>query len=112
MTLPGKLHSVNVAQPETIQIGSRTRQTGIFKRPVAGRIPVKGESLEGDVQVDRRFHGGHDKAVYAYASEDYLWWSTELGRELKPGTFGENLTTVGVDVNGSVIGERWRVGTS
>ncbi len=26
------------------------------------------------------------------------------------GLFGENLTTEGVDVNGAVIGERWRVG--
>ena len=56
-------------------------------------------------------HGGPDKAVYAYASEDAAWWAAELGREVPPGMFGENLTTEGVDVSGAVIGERWRVGT-
>jgi MOSC domain-containing protein YiiM len=31
-------------------------------------------------------------------------------RRLANGLFGENLTTEGVDVNGAVIGERWRIG--
>jgi MOSC domain-containing protein YiiM len=33
-----------------------------------------------------------------------------LGRPLPPGTFGENLTTTGIDVNEALIGERWRIG--
>ena len=36
--------------------------------------------------------------------------SSELGRSLPGGIFGENLTTDGVDVNGAVIGEIWRIG--
>ena len=51
-------------------------------------------------------------AVYAYAHEDYDWWSAELGRDLEPGSFGENLTLRGVDVTGAVIGERWRIGSA
>src|SRR5262249_44828831 len=46
----------------------------------------------------------------AYAREDYDWWEAELGRELRNGWFGENLTTTGVDVCGALIGERWRIG--
>jgi MOSC domain-containing protein YiiM len=38
-------------------------------------------------------------------------WSAELGRDLRPGLFGENLTTVGVDVSGALVGERWRIGS-
>jgi MOSC domain-containing protein YiiM len=59
----------------------------------------------------RRWHGGPDKAVYALASEDAAWWSDDLGRELPPGIFGENLTTAGIDVSGALIGERWEVGS-
>ncbi len=69
-------------------------------------------NLEGDDQADRSVHGGPDKAVYAYASEDIAWWSTLLGLELGPGAFGENLTTAGVDVSGALIGERWQVGST
>jgi MOSC domain-containing protein YiiM len=57
-------------------------------------------------------HGGIDQALYAYAREDADWWAAELGRELKPGNFGENLTTIGIDLTEAVIGERWAVGTS
>jgi MOSC domain-containing protein YiiM len=49
-------------------------------------------------------------AVYAYAREDLDFWAAELGRPLPDGVFGENLTTEGADVNGALIGERWRIG--
>jgi MOSC domain-containing protein YiiM len=55
-------------------------------------------------------HGGTDQAVYAYAREDLDRWEAELGQLLASGSFGENLTTAGLDVNGALIGERWRIG--
>jgi MOSC domain-containing protein YiiM len=48
--------------------------------------------LEGDVIVSKKHHGGPDQAVYIYGAADYQWWSGELGTEIVPGTFGENLT--------------------
>src|ERR1700729_2244706 len=92
--------------------------TGIDKRPVDGPVAVtapgpKGTGavgLDGDRVYDLRHHGGDDQAVYAYAREDLDDWERELGRSLPNGMFGENLTTAGVDVNGALIGERWRVG--
>ncbi len=92
--------------------GGELITTGIFKEPVAGRVRLRGVNLDGDDQADRTVHGGPDRALYAYASEDYDWWSGELGRACAPGTFGENLTTRGIDVNGALIGERWRVGSA
>lgn len=65
-----------------------------------------------DVQSDLKVHGGADKAVYAYAVEDYEWWSSVLGKEIVPGTFGENLTVSGLQVANSIVGERWRVGSA
>ncbi|MFI5060067.1 MAG: MOSC domain-containing protein [Actinomycetales bacterium] len=84
--------------------------TAIDKRPVAGALRVRPYGLYGDVQADRKHHGGLTKALYAYAEEDARYWSSELGREIVPGLFGENLRTTGLDVNGAEIGERWRIG--
>ncbi len=84
--------------------------SGIDKRPVAGPVRVRTLGLHGDVQADRKHHGGTDKAVYAYAAEDADWWSQQLRREIPPGTFGENLRLSGIDLDGAHPGERWRIG--
>lgn len=75
------------------------------------RVAVAGVNLVGDDQADRRVHGGPDKAVYAYASEDYDWWAATTG-PLAVGTFGENLTTAGIDLGACHIGDRWSVGSA
>lgn len=102
---------MNVGLARTVRYDGKDVVTGIFKEPVDGHIAVAGVNLAGDDQADRAVHGGPDRAVYAYASEDYDWWNGELGRDLPPGTFGENLTTRGIDVTGALVGERWRIGT-
>jgi MOSC domain-containing protein YiiM len=106
------LVSVNVGRPKQIGVRrGRPQMSAIGKAPVTGCVRVEGVNVAGDDQADRRVHGGPDKAVYAYASEDTAWWSQELQRDdLGPGMFGENLTTCGVDVTNAVIGERWRIG--
>ncbi|MBV8332138.1 MAG: MOSC domain-containing protein [Candidatus Eremiobacteraeota bacterium] len=106
------LVSVNVGAVRTVRHDGQDVVTGIFKEPVAGRVALRGVNLAGDDQGDRSVHSGPDRAVYAYSTEDYAWWTHELGRESAPGTFGENLTTSGIDVNGALVGERWRIGSA
>jgi MOSC domain-containing protein YiiM len=107
-----RLVSVNVGRPAQIAVRrGRPLMSAIGKAPVDGRVRVAGVNVDGDDQADRRVHGGPDKAVYAYASEDASWWAEQLGRDVDPGAFGENLTTAGVDVSGAVVGERWRIGS-
>ena len=36
----------------------------------------------------------------------------ELGRPVAPGSFGENLTTRGIDLNAALLGEEWAVGST
>jgi MOSC domain-containing protein YiiM len=103
--------SVNVGLPRTVIWAGRSVTSGIWKEPVNGRVVVEGINLHGDDQADRRVHGGPDKAVYAYATEDYTWWADVLGRDVGAGTFGENLTTEGIDLSACVIGQEWQVGT-
>jgi len=86
----------------------REERSGIDKRSVAGAVAVGPEGLDGDVQVDRRFHGGVDRAVYAYAQSDADHWVASLRRDVPPGLLGENIRVVGLDVSGARIGERWR----
>ena len=111
-SLVGAVRSVNVSPVRTMQIDGEPVPTVIMKMPVRGRIAVRGINLAGDEQGDRRVHGGPDRALYAYAASDYAWWGEQLGRELAPGTFGENLTLDDVDVTGAKVGECWRVGTA
>jgi MOSC domain-containing protein YiiM len=87
------------------------KRTAIDKRPASGSVRIERLGVAGDEIADLKHHGGVDQAVYAFAREDYAHWEAELGRPLGAGSFGENLTTVGLDVQGARIGERWRVGS-
>ena len=71
-----------------------------------------GSGLVGDFIGNHKVHGGDDQAVYAYAREDLDAWEILLARTLANGTFGENITTFGVEVSGALIGERWRIGSA
>jgi MOSC domain-containing protein YiiM len=104
--------SVNLADVRTVERQGKPARTGIWKLPADGRVAVGREGLAGDVQADRKVHGGPDKAVYAYAREDLDWWEEQLERPLENGTMGENLTLRGIDASGALVGERWRVGTA
>ena len=109
----GRVEAVCVSGADLLPLpDNRPNRSGIDKRPVAGRVVVHELGLDGDVQVNKKHHGGEGQAVYAYAQEDADFWIAELGRELPPGRFGENLRTSGVDLRNAVLGERWRVGTA
>lgn len=84
--------SINIARQRRIQVGSRVKQTGLFKQPVTGPVRIDANGLPGDHIVNRRFHGGPDQAVYLYSQEDMHWWAEQLQRDIEPGFFGENLT--------------------
>jgi MOSC domain-containing protein YiiM len=104
--------SVNVGAVREVEWRGDVVATGIWKQPVAGRVALRGVNFAGDDQADRTVHGGPDKAVYAYAREDYEHWRTAEGVDGQPALFGENLTTEGVDLAAALVGERWRVGTT
>lgn len=97
---------VEALRPDAGTVGT----TAIDKRPVDGEVKVGPYGVYADVQADRKHHGGLDKALYVYAQEDADFWGGELGATLAPGWFGENLRTVGLDVNAARVGEIWRIG--
>ncbi len=105
-----RLMSVNLGKREPIQHAKPSGATGIFKQPTAEVIEVTALGLVGDTIVDTDNHGGYDQAVYVFGSRDYDWWSACLGRELAPGTFGENLTVSDLESAPMRIGDRLRIG--
>jgi MOSC domain-containing protein YiiM len=112
--------SVNVARPRVNpDPRAQSKLTGIDKQPVSDAVLVRppghsqsdASGLLGDVIGNPKLHGGTDQAVYAYAREDLDRWEAQLDRTLDNGMFGENLTTVGIDLTQTRIGERWRIGS-
>jgi MOSC domain-containing protein YiiM len=108
-----KVLSVNVGQPREVPYRGETIRTAIWKSPVAGRVRVTKQNVEGDRQADPSVHGAPDMTVYAYPSEHYAFWREELpGTELPWGVFGENLSVEGLFENTVRIGDRLRIGTT
>lgn len=105
--------AVNVGQVREVDWNGRKVRTGIWKFPITGEsIALRAVNLAGDDQADREAHGGPDKAVYAYAIEDYQYWNEREGIDMHSAMFGENLTIQGVDLRTALVGERWKIGTT
>lgn len=109
MTARATIRSVSRVQSLRAD-GATGRQTAIDKRPIAGSVAVTELGLDGDTQIDRRWHGGPSKALYAVSATELDWWSDHLGRPVPDGAFGENLTIEGLDVDAARLGERWLLG--
>ncbi len=90
--LEGRVHRLNVSRG------------GVPKTPVAG-ARVTREGIAGDVQGDRRHHGGPERAVSLF-SLDLITRLREEGHPIGPGTAGENVTVEGLDWTRVVPGAR------
>jgi len=108
-----KLIALSVGGPRDVEWRGERVRTSIFKERVAGLRHVAPLNIDGDQQSDLSVHGGPYKAVYAYPSEHYPLWRTELSEpDLAWGGFGENLTTEGVTERDVSIGDRLRIGSA
>lgn len=89
------------------------RPTGIYKQPVHHRLALGPEGFAGDVQADRRVHGGPEKAVHLYPAAHYARLAErfpEAAGQLAAGSMGENLSTADLDESGVRVGDIWRLG--
>jgi len=110
--MTGVIVSVNVGLPQDVAWQGRTVRTGIWKKPVTGRILARRLNLDGDGQGDLAGHGGEQRAMMVYQLDSYRYWANYLGRsDLMPGIFGENLTVDGLADAEVCIGDRFRIGS-
>lgn len=100
-----KVVSVNRGERAYLLQGKKNVATGIFKKPVVGSVAISEFGMAGDTIYDSKYHGGPDQAVYAYFQEDYHWWNEQLGENWGAGTFGENLTIIGVENTQMFVGD-------
>lgn len=105
--------STNIAQARTILWNGSAIQTGIFKYPVSPPIHLGSEDVANDNVIDRRFHGGIDKACYLYSIDHYPYWRGKYPHlEWDYGMFGENLSIEGMDESDLRVGDIYKVGTA
>jgi ferredoxin-NADP reductase/MOSC domain-containing protein YiiM/ferredoxin len=103
--------SVNVGLPRDVEWQGKIVHTGVWKKPVAGRVMARRLNLDGDGQGDLGGHGGENRAVMVYQLDSYRYWQKQLQREdLEYGNFGENLTVEGLADDEVCIGDRYRIG--
>ena len=105
-----KLLSINIGTERQQQRKDYVETTGIYKVPVDRPVEIKSLGIEDDAIVDKKNHGGPDQALYIYGGADYAWWEQELGKELAPGTFGDNLTVSDLESASFNVGDYIHIG--
>ncbi len=106
-----KVVSTNIGKARVIQHNGKEVKTGIFKFPVEEGIYLEAEDVVNDNVMDRRYHGGTDKACYLYSADHYKYWQNlypEL--DLPWGMFGENLSVEGLHEADVKIGNIYKIG--
>ncbi|MDY7511230.1 MOSC domain-containing protein [Ralstonia wenshanensis] len=89
-------------------------RSGIFKNRIAAHAKVLADGIAGDEHVDRRVHGGPEKAVHHFAAENYVLLAAafpQIADSLVPGSLGENVSTHGMDERSVHIGDVYRAGS-
>lgn len=118
-------HDASPTQPETavvegLYVGSlqtlapEGQQTGIYKQRVE-QVSVNHLGIIGDVQADKRVHGGVEKALHQYALSSYALIRAEyptLADTAIAGSIGENISSHILDDQNVYIGDIYRIGTT
>lgn len=106
-----KVISTNIGESKTINWNGKEVKSGIFKYPVNQAIFLDTEDVKNDNVIDRRYHGGKDKACYLYSADHYNYWQKLYpSLEMPWGIFGENLTIEGLNEAEVNIGDTFQIG--
>lgn len=109
-----KIISINIAIPARVSLdgGPKKVRSGYFKTPVSQPVLLDYLGFEGDGVGDTRIHGGEDKAVCAYSADHFPYWTDKLQRKILPGSFGENLSLLGMLETEINIGDIFEMGAA
>ncbi|MFT6867086.1 MAG: MOSC domain-containing protein YiiM [Cyclobacteriaceae bacterium] len=107
-----KVVSVNIGERKKIRWRLRTIETGIFKSPV-DQIILDSTDVVNDHVVDRKYHGGIDKACYLFSADVYDYWKAKYPDLVWDwGMFGENVTVAGLNESEIFIGSTYAIGSA
>jgi len=106
-----KVISTNIGQAVEIEWQGKTEQSGLYKYPVDEPIFLGKEDVEKDHVIERKYHGGLEKACYLYSQDHYSYWQQLYpNADWQFGFFGENLTVAGIDEARIRIGDVFKLG--
>ena len=106
--------SINILEKAELLVSDHQSARSAYRK-----ISIKTDSIElgmtgfvGDMVQDTKHHGGNDKAVCCYNSDHFVKWKNDLGFNLSPAAFGENLTLSGENAyeQNVNIGDHYRLG--
>lgn len=92
--MTGKVVSINISDKK-----------GMRKKPVEEAFIKENTGIEGDAHASSEWH----RQVSLLALES-IKKMQEMGLDVKPGDFAENITTEGIDLPALPIGTRMRIG--
>ena len=108
-----KVIATNIGKPTTITWNGKEVQTGIFKYPTQEALFLGKTNVQKDTVIDRKHHGGENKACYLFSADHYPFWKSKYPHlEWNWGMFGENLTIEGLNESEIRIGDVYRIGSS
>lgn len=103
--------SLNIGKKRDVVWKNKQYSTGIFKFSVNHPITLDTNDVVGDHVIDRKYHGGVDKACYIYSADAYKFWQPKYPElKFEYGMFGENLTVTNFDESKVFIGNRYQIG--
>ena len=106
-----KVIATNIGEAVEIEWRGKKELTGIYKYPVDQPIFLGKTDVEKDQVIDRRYHGGEEKACYLYSKNHYSFWQQRYPEsDWELGFFGENLTVEGIDEASIRIGDVYQLG--
>ncbi|MBK5209153.1 MAG: MOSC domain-containing protein [Flavobacteriaceae bacterium] len=106
-----KVISVNIGERKVLNYKGKIVETGIFKCPVNHPVFLGAEEVENDAVIDRRYHGGIDKAVYGYSQNHYAYWKGLYPNlDWNYGMLGENLTISNLEETQIFVGNTYKLG--
>jgi MOSC domain-containing protein YiiM len=105
------VRSVNIGERTSVLWKEKTIETGIFKHAVDQPIFLGSTDVANDHVIDRKHHGGIDKACYAYNLNHYPFWKERYPKvDMQHGAFGENLSIQGLNEHEILIGDQYQIG--
>jgi MOSC domain-containing protein YiiM len=103
--------SVNLGERRQVMWRGKAVETGIYKYPVTGSIYLDTSDVEHDAVVDRKYHGGADKACYLFGTKAYAVFQQHFPEvDYTFGAFGENITLDNFDESIVRIGDQYELG--
>ncbi|PKQ69566.1 sulfurase [Labilibaculum manganireducens] len=108
-----KVVSTNIGKSVEINYHGQIEKTGMYKYAVDQAIFLGKEDVVKDAVIDRRYHGGADKACYWYSEKHYTFWKDKFPNlDWNYGMFGENLTISDLDEGDIKIGDVFQIGNA